>query len=204
MRKVTFDTNCIIDMEEERPDSVFLKSIVSLWRSEKIKLSVVAVSASENLPGGRINETYGQFQEKLAAVNLNGVCELHPLAYWDVFYWDHALWADEEMIGKAKKIRDVLFPNTEEEAPTGEKELRAWRNKLCDVLVAWSHAHHNWDVLVTRDENFHKKKGKLEELGIKSILYPKEALELCQPEPSAPPDSSLRCGSSLVSLALES
>ena len=64
------------------------------------------------------------------------------------------------------KIRNVLLPGIQTEAPSSEKEARAWRNKLCDVLVAWSHAYHKWDVLVTRDGNFHKKKESLVKLGV--------------------------------------
>lgn len=79
------------------------------------------------------------------------------------------------------KIRDVLFPGIQLEAPTSEKEAHVWRNKLCDVLVAWSHAYHQWDVLVTRDENFHKKKNDLVKLGIKEVMYPVEAAKLCLP-----------------------
>ena len=181
MIRMTLDTNCIIDLEEQRPDSKYLVEIIDAWRNSRVNLAVVAVSASENQPGGRVNETYNQFQEKLAVVGLAGVEELLPLAYWNVFYWDHALWSSKEMEELEAKIRDALFPGIQTEAPSSEKEARVWRNKLCDVLVAWSHAYHKWDVLVTRDENFHKKKESLMQLGVERVMSPAEAAEICKP-----------------------
>ena len=109
MIRMTLDTNCIIDLEEQRPDSKYLVEIIDAWRNGKVNLAVVAVSASENQPGGQVNETYKQFQEKLASVGLAGVTELLPLAYWDVFYWDHALWSSEET-GSSKMTPPVPFP----------------------------------------------------------------------------------------------
>ena len=181
MVRLTFDTNCIIDLEEQRPDSKYLREIIDAWRNKKVEVAVVAVSASENQPHGRVNETYQQFEEKLEAVGLKGATELLPLAYWDVFYWDRALWSNKGMEDLEEKIRNVLFPGIQTEAPKSDKEARIWRNKLCDVLVAWSHAYHQWDVLVTRDQNFHKKKEGLSRLGVKQVMYPSEAVKLCRP-----------------------
>lgn len=141
----------------------------------------MSVSASENQPHGQVNETYQQFEKKLEVVGLKGATELLPLAYWDVFYWDHALWSNEEMQELEERIRNVLFPGIQTVAPKNDKEARLWRNRLCDVLVAWSHSYHQWDILVTRDQNFHKKKDGLSQLGIKQVMYPSEVAELCRP-----------------------
>jgi len=179
--KFTLDTNCIIDLEENRPDSVYLKKLLEAWHNDNINLAVVAVSASENQPAGEINNSYSQFEKKLSSVGLSDATELLPLAIWDVFYWDHALWSDEEMKKLSNDIRDVLFPGISLSPPEGQKEERIWRNKLCDVLVVWCCIFHGWDTLVTRDNNFHKKKKDLFKLGVKNILLPKEAVELCKP-----------------------
>jgi hypothetical protein len=52
-----------------------------------------------------------------------------------------------------------------------------WRNKKCDVLALWSHLHHQGNVFVTSDTNFHKtsKKPQLIALGAGHILGPTEA-----------------------------
>ena len=180
MLKITFDTNCIIDLEEQRTDSRYLVEIIDAWRNKKVELAVVAVSASENQSNGGVNETFQHFQQKIAAVGLAEATELLPLAYFDVFYWGHAILASEEMGELEDKIRRVLFPSIQLEEPKTERDARIWRNKLCDVLIAWSHVYHQWDVLVTRDKNFHKKKVELTQLGVKAIMYPKEAAELCR------------------------
>jgi len=46
-------------------------------------------------------------------------------------------------------------------------------------LVAWSHAFHKWDYLVTRDKNFHAHKDELKRVGIKEVVYPKDAVRIC-------------------------
>lgn len=181
MQRFTLDTNCIIDLEENRPDSKYLKQLIAAWRGNDIDLAVVAVSATENQPGGEINRSYSQFEEKILRAGLSDATELLPLAIWDVIYWDHALWSDYEMEKLSDDIRDALFPGISLSAPADEKEERIWRNKLCDVLVAWCCIFHGWDVLVTRDSNFHNKKDALLKLGIKDVLFPKEAAEICRP-----------------------
>ncbi len=181
MLRFTLDTNCIIDLEENRPDSEYLNQIIEESRNGNVEIAVVAVSASENQPGGEINRSYSHFEEKLLSAGLSNATELLPLAIWDVFYWDHALWSDEEMEKLSNDIRDVLFPGIALSPPTGEKDERIWRNKLCDVLVAWCCIFHGWDMLVTRDNNFHKRKDALTRLGMKNVLLPKEAAELCRP-----------------------
>lgn len=180
MNKLTLDTNCIIDLEEDRPDGVFVREIVQAWKDGRIELAVVAVSASENQKSGIANSHFLEFEKKLENVGLAGVVHLLPLMKWDLFYWDHALWSDAEKEELATAIQKVLFPNTQFEPPQDIKQKSGWRNKQCDVLTAWSHVFHKWDYLVTRDANFHRHKDALRELGVFGILHPKDAVKLCQ------------------------
>lgn len=78
MKKFTLDTNCIIDLEENRQNSQNIKQIVQAWQAGEIELAVVAISASEKQRGGIYAETYDKFKNKLAAVDLSGVRELLP------------------------------------------------------------------------------------------------------------------------------
>jgi hypothetical protein len=180
MLKLTLDTNCIIDLEEDRPDAVFVREIVQAWKDGKIDLAVVAVTASENQSSGAVSETYADFEMKIEKVGLGGVEQLLPMMLWDVFYWDHALWADEEMDALATAIQRVLFPNMDLDPPENIDRNSSWRNKQCDVLTAWSHAFHKWDYLVTRDTNFHKRKEALRSIGVAEIIHPKDAVLLCR------------------------
>lgn len=178
MNKFTLDTNCIIDLEENRPDAEHIRKIIQAWRIGKIELAVVAVSASENQKSGIPNRDFSEFENKLINVGLSGVQHLLPLALWDVFYWDHALWSNNDMERLASEIRGILFPNMSVNPPEAIDQNSKWRRNFCDILVAWSHAFHKWDYLVTRDENFHTLKTELNKIGIKEVVYPKEAARL--------------------------
>ncbi len=174
-RKVALDTNCLIDLEENRPDAHHVRTLIGAWKKGQVELAVVAVSASENQPSGIASRDSGVFEEKLNTVGLAGVQHLLPLAMWDVFYWDHALWSSAEMEALESKIRGVLFPGIATTPPMNINENSVWRNRMCDVMVAWSCIHHQWECLVTRDHDFHDHKVELATLGLREILYPAEA-----------------------------
>ena len=175
--KVALDTNCIIDLEENRPDAHHVRTLIGAWKNGQIELAVVAVSASENQPSGIASHDFGVFETKLNNVGLAGVHHLLPLAIWDVFYWNHVLWSSAEREALASKIRGLLFPGIPATPPTNVNENSVWRNHMCDVLVAWSCIHHQWECLVTRDRNFHDHKVELVALGLREILYPADAAQ---------------------------
>ena len=91
-RRLALDTNCIIDLEENRPDAPHVRTLIKAWKNTHVALAVVAVSASENQRGGIASRHFDVFEAKLSNVGLAGVNHLLPLAIWDLFYWDHALW----------------------------------------------------------------------------------------------------------------
>lgn len=171
-RRVALDTNCLIDLEENRPDASHIRRLIEAWKKGHIELAVVAVSASENQPSGAASRDFGVFKAKLDKVGLAGVHHLLPLAIWDVFYWDHALWSSPETEVLESKIRGILFPGIPTAPPANVNENSVWRNHMCDVLVAWSCIHHDWGSLVTRDKNFHDHKGELAALGLHEVIYP--------------------------------
>ena len=79
------------------------------------------------------------------------------------------------------EIRGILFPNIPVKPSEKIEHNSQWRNNLCDILIAWSHAFHQWDYLVTDDKNFHDHKDELKKVGINEVLNPKEAAQLCMP-----------------------
>jgi len=177
MSKLVLDTNCIIDLEENRPAAGALRTLIAAWKNKELDLAVVAVSASENQPSGIASGSYKVFERKLNGVGLAGAHELMPLAIWAVFYGDHAIWSSPEMEALESKIRTVLFPGIPTVAPTNIEGYSKWRNEMCDVLVAWSCVHHDWPHLVTRDRNFHDPRTELVALGLTEILYPADAVQ---------------------------
>lgn len=167
----TMDTNCIIDLEEDRVDAVHLKKMLDAHRKKQIELSVVAISASENQKGGKPSKTFDEFSKKLKAAGLKGVNILIPMMYWDVTYWEHAMWDGDRIL--EQKIHDILFPGAPIEKPQEVGfPIKKWLNIKCDVQVAWAHLYHKQDVLVTRDRNFHKHSKELSIIGISKIITP--------------------------------
>ena len=177
MKQFTLDTNSIIDIEEERTDAKYLLELIDQWNQGKIELGIVAVSASENQKGGVASQNYGEFQGKLEATGLVNAHELQPIGIWDVTFWDHFLLPDEKMAQLAIDLREVLFPDATNLPPNEISKNSKWRNQMCDVLVAWSHAYHQWDYLVTRDKNFHKKGQRIGKLGVRNVVSPEEAVK---------------------------
>lgn len=177
MLKFALDTNCLIDLEEDRFDASHLRKLLVAYQNKKIDLAVIAVSASENQKGGVSNQSYAMFVAKLKNVGLDGVIQLLPMMIWDVFYWDHALWSSPEMESLASELRELLFPGVPLEPPARIEGNSRWRNQMCDVLVAWCCIHHGWS-LVSRDGNFHDKKDELAALGLRQIVRPSEAVSL--------------------------
>jgi hypothetical protein len=181
MCKLVLDTNCIIDLEENRPNADSLSSLITAWKTNRLDLAVVAVSASENQPSGIASCRFDVFEAKLENAGPAGVHELIPPAKWDVFYWDHALWSSPDMEALESKIREVLFPGIPTGPPAIIDRNSRWRNQMCDVLVAWSCIHHDRPCLVTRDKNFHDHRAELAALGLKKILYPPDAAHYYAP-----------------------
>lgn len=68
--KYTLDTNCIIDLEEQRSGCPHLKRMLRAYRNNEIELAVVAISASENQKGGKPSKTFKDIEEKLNNADL--------------------------------------------------------------------------------------------------------------------------------------
>jgi len=180
MKCFTLDSNCIIDLEERRPDAVNLDELKKIWGAGTIELAVVSVSASENQPSGQAMRDYAEFEAKLERAGLLNARELPPVCIWDFGYWDHMLWSSDETERQVDEIKDILFPGILHEPPKDSSENSKWRNQMCDVLVAWAHGFHKSDHLITRDANFHRKAQQLVDYGIHSIVTPEEATNLAR------------------------
>jgi hypothetical protein len=183
--RVTLDNNCLITLEKHEVSTPFLDELVSAHRGASIELCVVAISASESPKGRKFADSFSVFQSKVAELGLSSAEVLVPIFYWDITFWDHCLWRDNDPLEPL--IHKILFPNlpfrwadycgTTGVNPNDLASDRKWRNAKCDVLGLWSHIHHKADVFVTSDSNFHKatKRPRLAELGAKAILTPEQA-----------------------------
>ena len=88
-------------------------------------------------------------------------------------------WGSGQRKEEARRIHEILFPNSpfadSEAGPSDGK----WRNRRVDTEALWAHMHNGGSVFVTDDKNFNKpgKKARLARLGAGEILRPKEAAE---------------------------
>lgn len=185
---ITLDTNCLIDIEEDRKNAVYLRQLIK-WHRDKLNLRVVGISASERQPNGRIAKTFKEFKQKLSRIGLDHIEILKPMGYISICYIDWAILSDEKMLADEQSIHAILFPDMQfkykdyclkkQINPLETQIDWKWLNAKCDVQVLWSHIHYGGGIFVTSDNNFHKesKKPLLISLGVGDILKPKEALE---------------------------
>jgi len=175
VKRLTLDTNCLIDLAEGGVTEPALRSLIRASQDGRTTLQVPAISASER---GAMPASFDEFRRWLAELGLGRAEILKPVGYWGVTYWGWAYYPSEEMTALERKLHDVLFPRIEFDYSNHDAPLEGkWRNAKCDVLALWSHIHHGGDIFVTSDANFRKptKKPKLLELGAGELLTPTEA-----------------------------
>lgn len=190
MRTFTLDTNCLIDLEEDRPGAAAVRALVDAHASGTVHVAILAISASEKQKGSGHLESFTEFQKRLVSLGLAHLELLRPMFYWDVTYWDWCIWSSSEMEERERNIHEVLFPNIEflwsdycaarNIAADDLIQGRKWRNAKCDVQAIWSHIFHKRNVFVSTDGNFHKSKKKplLVALGAGRIETPDSAVLL--------------------------
>lgn len=187
LRTFTLDTNCLIDIEQNRPTAATVRVLANAHAAGLADVAVIAISASENQKSGQHIGNFTEFQRYLATLCLGHLNIVLPMFYWDIALWDRCLWPDDAMAGLERQIHSILFPNVQflwedycrdneinrPGPPTGK-----WRNHKCDVQAIWSHIHSQRQVFVTSDHNFHRKKADLIGLGAVCIEYPNDARSL--------------------------
>ncbi len=171
MRTFTLDTNCLIDVAEDRPAAVHVKRLLQAARDGLADLALVASSASERQEGGGLLESLLIFEERRSALGFAGLPLLPSIGRIGVSFLDHCLQANEETLGREHEIFEVLFPTSPPEwrdfaaarglAPEDResKGYRHWRNRMLDAQAYWAHDHANRDVFVTTDGHFRRLEG---------------------------------------------
>lgn len=172
----TLDTNCIIAVDETRPEGAFISELAEAHQAGIASVGIVAISASERQKADGSIENFVEFTDRLNRLGLGHLEILEPMMYWDVTFWDHGLWSDEQMEDLERRIHEVLFPNIEFNwvdfctarglDPKADHPDKKWRNAKCDVQAFWSHAYRKRDVFVTSDKNFHTDSRKSRLLSI--------------------------------------
>lgn len=190
---ITFDTNCIVDLEQNEGAASELRKIVAAHDSGQCSISVPGIGASERLKDGTFAENFSIFQQRINDLSKRGFEILKPILYLDIAYLDWAILGGEEIIDLERQIHEILFPKTlfrwadeatvrgldpSQATDQSQGEFLKWRNRKCDTLAIWCHIYYGKDVFVSRDKNFHKatKKAALEKIGAKHIMHPAEVI----------------------------
>jgi hypothetical protein len=165
--RFTLDSNCLLDVEEERPNAAFIRDLVSLHGKNRINVSISSIGASERQRTGGYARDFSEFQAKLKLIGFENLELLPPLASIDICFLGHCVIADEKDTLE-QDIHNLLFPNMQfmwaEYANARGLAVgsinRNWRNAKCDVLTLWYHIKHGGGVFVSSDENFHAATNK--------------------------------------------
>lgn len=186
---MTLDINCVVDLEKTRENAPFVKKLVAYYLQGTIDIAVVAISASEKQQDGSYPITFEEFRRRLDDVGLSEATILPALAYWNICFFDQAVWGSTESEELERQIHGILFPTKNfkfgTDAGTASRNnplYQKWRNRKCDVLALWSHIKYKRDVFVSNDGNFFKKSkmSKLIALGAGAIARPSDAVRLLE------------------------
>lgn len=190
--KLTLDWNCVIEVEDNRPQAYSLQRLVESHRSGKVDVALLGASASENTREKRLPSTFHHFQMKIedlgwsdlpivpmpCVIGLTYIGRSFIVGDADLFKRDvNAIW---EVIAPnvPRSPRDIAS-NWEESKDIGSEDLARWRNVWCDVMSAYSHIKAGRDVFVTNNtRDFQSKSTPLSKLGMKRICTPDEAVNL--------------------------
>ena len=191
MYSFTLDTNCVVAVDECRPEAKAIRVLADAHLNGEADVAVVAIMASEKQRPGHTHENFENFKSRLNSLGLGQLGMCLPMGYWDITFHDNSLLSGSEMIAMEQRIHHVLFPKIEfdyidfcsskglDATSTIRNKLKeTWRNAKCDVQAFWSHVNSCRDVFVTNDKNFHKheKKAALIALGGKGIEFPDSAV----------------------------
>jgi hypothetical protein len=181
MVRYTLDTNCIIAMEESRPEASALRTLVEKDHQGTVIVQIPAITAAERQRSGTPLEHFDHFRARIAALGLGKAVFLRPPMYVGLCFADYCIVHGDEFLSQERAIHEVLFSSVPfeidtSEHPVGSKQWLRWLNAKCDVLMMWCHLHYGGDVFVTSDKNFHagSKRFRLLSMGAGSIVRPNE------------------------------
>ncbi|MBT9446479.1 MAG: hypothetical protein IV086_12330 [Hyphomonadaceae bacterium] len=186
----TLDTNCIIDLAENRSAAKAVRALSISSVEGHAQVAVVSVSASERQPGDSYLESYEDFKARLATVRLEHLEILPTISCWDIGFWGVGLFGGTtEMVARERLVHETLFPTIpfswqDFAALTGISpqtirlpEARRWRNAFCDRQMFWAHDHNRRDIFVTSDDNFRKRLSQSPAFSNARIATPDEAVQ---------------------------
>jgi len=164
MISFTFDTNCLIDVAEDRPAAVHIRTLLTAAENGQADLALVASSASERQKGNTFLASLAIFEERRAALGFGKLPLLPSIARWGVSFFSHSVYASPEGAEREALIYSVLFPASPVEwadyaalkgADLDDQAAPAymrWRNQMLDAQALWAHDSARREVFVTSDQ----------------------------------------------------
>lgn len=194
--RITFDWNCIIEVEEGRQQAGSVQELIKQHRLANIEVALLAASASENTPstalleGRRFPGTALLFTERVERLGWGDLPIVPMPCIFDLSFFDfcYQVGDGEAYERDMKALWEVIAPNVffepEDFLQPDQKmddemiqsaQLAKWRNTWCDVTSAYCHIEAGRDVFVTLNtKDFQKKWEALAKLGMTDICDPDE------------------------------
>lgn len=190
--KLTLDWNCVIEVEEDRPQAAFVRDLIDRHWKGQFEVALLAASASENSRSKRFPGNATMFVERVSALGWKDL-PLVPmpavigLSYWGFCYYvkdSEKFRRDMDALWRAiapnvpQKPSDHLPPGmTLSDGTIQSEHLWKWRNTWCDVISAYSHVHERRDIFVTNNtRDFQNNLEKLSALGMRHIATPMQTI----------------------------
>lgn len=183
---LTLDTNCLCDLDEDRPAAASVRELGRRARAGEIGLAIAVSSASERQIDRTFLTSFDLFRSRLAALGMDQLELLPTIARADVAFWDLSVWGGPEAESREEEIYSVMFPTSPFRWPKyaaargvepnnlASVAYGRWKNQLLDAQAFWAHEHAGRDIFVTSDRRFKVLEGMPERPG--KIRTPDEAL----------------------------
>ena len=81
MLTFSLDTNCLIDIDEARPDSTAIRALADAHARSEANVAVFAITASEKQKSGERLTNFNQFRTRLDSLQLGHLEILKPMLY---------------------------------------------------------------------------------------------------------------------------
>ncbi len=177
--KVTFDTNILIEVEEDRDNKSETIRILEIRQKKRINIGVVAVCAIEKKVKGKFIDNIKEFKSWLVENNFNDLEIVKTIGRYNLAFWDYCYWASGEISKLERNIYNTIFGKSEIEYMKNNINNKIWRKNIIDTMIFLGHVYNDRDIFITLDKHFLKKsvKSKLENIYKTRIFRPKEFLE---------------------------
>ena len=194
--KLTLDWNCVIEVEEQRPQAAFIVDLVKAHRSGEFELALLAASASENTRSKVFPGNAGFFRRRIEQLGWDDLPLVPMPGVYGLSYWGFTFWVadgeafDRDMDALWQVIAPKVPRNLSDHLTDGQtldddliqsEALSKWRNTWCDVISAYSHIYAARDIFVTNNtRDFQDKALALASLGMKNISTPAKTRSLIE------------------------